>query len=199
MSLVTLFPLPRINSTCPSQLLMCPFRRPHSNAAACKTLSPVSDHRHRIPPSRPAYASHQPRGLVWPRGAPEQQGLWDDATASSVRAQMALVNVIVLHQSWLRPSPCFPEPPADRRQRATATRRPAPAWTGRACLFHAMPGCGAQVTAGPTARGPEEDGDLITVMAQRGQSHPLMDDYLQYVTTQPPAKPLHLTQIFVLL
>lgn len=55
----------------------------------------------------------------------------------------------------------------------------------------------SQLDRQPTS--PAEDEDLITVMAQCSQSHPIMDNYLQHVKTQPPAKPLHLTHIFVLL
>lgn len=37
------------------------------------------------------------------------------------------------------------------------------------------------------------------VIAQCSRPRPITDNYLQHVKTQSPAKPLHLTQIFVLL
>lgn len=45
--------------------------------------------------------------------------------------------------------------------------------------------------------GPEEAEDLITVTAQGCQSRPIMDNYVQHVKTQSPAKLLHLTHIFI--
>lgn len=51
----------------------------------------------------------------------------------------------------------------------------------------------------PQPTGPEEDEDLIMVMAQCSQSRPIKDNHLQHVKTQPPAKSLHLSHIFVLL
>lgn len=47
--------------------------------------------------------------------------------------------------------------------------------------------------------GPEENQDLSTAMAQCSHPRPIMDDYSQHLKTQPAGKPLHLTQIFVLL
>lgn len=51
----------------------------------------------------------------------------------------------------------------------------------------------------PQPMGPQEDEDLIMVMAQCSQSRPITDSHLQHVKTQPPGKPLHLPHIFVLL
>lgn len=70
---------------------------------------------------------------------------------------------------------------------------------GTACLNPMMSGGGAPFTVGLTANRPEEDEYLITAKAQHSPSYPIMEDCLQHVKTQPPAKPLHLTQIFVLL
>ena len=51
----------------------------------------------------------------------------------------------------------------------------------------------------PQPVGPEEDEDLIAVMAPCSQSRPIKDHRFQHVKTQPPAKPLHLSHIFFLL
>lgn len=74
---------------------------------------------------------------------------------------------------------------------------PAPAFAG-----HRLPRprddrafvCGSQLAGEP--RGPEAE-DLITGMPQCSRPRPIMDNYLQHVKTQPPAKLLHLTHIFV--